>query len=872
MNFSGFTPHEFKMWSSLVEQDGPTALPMGVAAVARNVTFHRSSVRTRDGLQIQFQTPTADQPITGLVSLVNQQSGATTQVPTIFDMAGRLFIESPAGSGTLVQLSPPALVNLPANAQMQAAAAFNRGYLAFSDLKNTPLANAAVYDLQSNALDPYTMRPFGDRWKAGIAYKVGEVITPSTGTAGNGHTYRCTTAGTSQNPGPPTFPTGDSATLTDGTAVFTEQTAHAGTVIDFIPTSFFVLTPFGSGGTFAAGRDVYVGVTIKNGMGESVMSTAVKAITNTVGNDHVHVVIGSAFPAWLSGLIAPFAPTGVEIYAADVATGTPPPATSAFHKFSGGPWALSTAQDITITGTGAAPPVSNGALITAASQGNMCTGTRFMVVLFKNRNGYITGMTEASVQPVSVPTPGAQQLWAGSIPTGPSPQTAARICCFTVAGGASVGDYFYIAANDTVTGVQMTSTVINDNTTTTAVFNFTDIYLTASTKVTSFFRKVQAPPCVDIYFSESLSRMVLTGATGFTGSHLVSLPADPESFYGDTGVVQPGTLDGQATICWREFMGQSYSLKERSAYLITPAPTDPSTWTATKRWEGVGPVGPRAVDVGNKFMCFVHRSGAYVFFGDQPQRISTDIPKTWRSINWDYQHLIWVMIDEESKEVRIGVPLGDATFPSHVLKCNYEESESFDSPIHQITFGDNMGAGIATAFSRKWSVDDISAYVCERVERKVTSLVAGGHAAASGADALTRQSQIMFGSSGPDGTVNAIIPGIFNDNGAGIDCVYETVSIADLMRPQQLGGLSVNAIGYGDLSPSVIIGEGKDPSGKSEIKLLAMPLDVIKFPKAVGARGIGERMRLRFTNGKQRDFWFDLKYADFRTRAIAQSR
>src|SRR5258708_25693774 len=107
------------------------------------------------------------------------------------------------------------------------------------------------------------MRPFGDRWKAGIAYKVGEVITPSTGTTGNGHTYRCTTAGTSQNPGPPTFPTGDSTTLSDGTAVFTEQTAHAGTVIDFIPTSFFTITNIG-GGTYAAGRGISLGGPVNN--------------------------------------------------------------------------------------------------------------------------------------------------------------------------------------------------------------------------------------------------------------------------------------------------------------------------------------------------------------------------------------------------------------------------------------------------------------------------------------------------------------------------------------------------------------------------------------------------------------------------------
>lgn len=871
MNFNGFTPHEFKTWSSLVEQDGPGALPIGVAAVARNVTFHRSSVRTRDGLQIQFQTPTADQPITGLASLINQQAGSTTQTPLIFDMAGRMFIESPAGSGTLVAVTPSSLVNLPANAQMQVAAAYNRGYLAFSDLKNTPLAPAAVYDLPSGTVDPYTMRPFGDRWKAATAYKAGEVVTPSSGTAGNGHTYRCTVSGTSGTT-EPTWPLADGATVTDGSCTWKETTVHANTVIESIPATFYTTARVAGAGTYAAGRDVYIGVTINNGNGESVLSATTKAIANTAANDRVTVTIASAFPSWLSGLSAPFAPVSVNVYAADVATGAAPPAATAFHKIGAGGAALSSTTNVDATGAGAAPPSSNGALITSASQGNICTGTRYMVVLFKDRNGYITGMTEATAQSINAPSPGGQQIWVGNVPTGPSPQTAARVCCFTVAGGSSVGDYFYVPSNDTVNGVQMTSTIINDNTTASATFNFTDIYLTASTKVTSFFRKIQAPPCIDIYFSESLNRMVLSGVTGYAGSHLVSLPADPESFYGDTGVVQPGALDGQATICWREFMGNAYSLKERSGYLITPAPTDPSTWQAIKRWEGVGPVGPRAVDVANKFMCFVHRSGCYVFFGNQPERISTEIPKTWRSINWDYQHLIWVDIDDENKEIRIGVPLGDATFPSHVLKCNYEESEGFDPPVHQISFGDNMGAGVATAFARKWSIDDIGAYVCARVERKIPGLAAGGHSASSGADALTRQSQIMFGASAPDGTVNAVIPGVFNDNGAGIDCVYETASVADLMRPQQLGGLSVNAIGNGDLYPSVIIGEGKDPSGKNEIKLLSMPLDLVKFPKGIGARGTGERLRLRFTNGKQKDFWFDLKFVDFRTRVVAQSR
>src|SRR5947207_2332830 len=461
-----------------------------------------------------------------------------------------------------------------------------------------------------------------------------------------------------------------------------------------------------------------------------------------------------------------------------------------------------------------------------------------MVVLFKNRNGYITGMTEASVIGINIGT-ASKQLQVDQVPVGPA-NTAARVLCFTVSGGSTAGDYFYIPSNDSVTGITITSTVINDNVTTSVTLNFTDVYLLASTKVTSCFRKIQAPACVDIHFSETTQRMSLSGVTGFPSGWLVSLQNDPESFYGDTAVVQAGENDGQRAVVWRDFKGVSFGLKERSGYVIEPNANDPSTWQVTKKWDGVGLCGPRAVDVGSAFMCFVHRSGVYIFLGDTPQRISKEIPKTWHSINWDVAHLIWVQIDEETQEIRIGVPLNDSLVPNAVLKCNYEETTDFSPAIYFSAF---IGREIAAGSSRKWSVDDMPAFLAVRTERK---LVNPDPTTLSSIDPATRQSQILFASSAPDGAVNAIMPGQFHDNGAGIDCIYETVSTQDLMRVNQLGGLSVNATGYGDLSPAAASERKIAQSAGGRIDLTPNRLTDTqdKAPPAVAARRQNERLRL----------------------------
>jgi len=85
-----------------------------------------------------------------------------------------------------------------------------------------------------------------------------------------------------------------------------------------------------------------------------------------------------------------------------------------------------------------------------------------------------------------------------------------------------------------------------------------------------------------------------------------------------------------------------------------------------------------------------------------------------------------------------------------------------------------------------------------------------------------RQSQVLIGSSAPDGTVQMIATGIYNDNGSGIECQYETTSTQDLMEVSMLGGVSINALGEGSMTVSVMVARNSIDSpqpANSEVKL-----------------------------------------------------
>jgi len=646
-----------------------------------------------------------------------------------------------------------------------------------------------------------------------------------------------------------------------------------------------VITRSSGAGTFAAGRDVYVLKTYTNAVGETLPGPA-SSIIDTQSSDAVVVdVVG------LQG----YAVTGVNLYECDVPTGTlfggaefPP-----FDQFAlVGSYAPGATATITASATGGAPPTANttgvaGNIAQDTLQGgpNSTQGYRYMALAYQDQIATISGIVQAAVVGYDVDESG-WELSLFNLPTGPN-YIKNVIASFSVADGSSAGPFAYNPTTLTSDLILMTATTF-PNGTSTATVNFTDDYLTAllanaPTNLTDRIRVIWPQPCIDIFFSKSTNRIFQTGVPGAYSGHWASLAADPESYYGDTSYIAVGNDDGERAMCVREYRGTLYSLRERSGFELDPTTGDPATWNWTQRWQLTGPCGPRAVDVCGQFIIFVHSSGIYKFENDYPELVSKELPRWWNTINWKAAQYIWAAIDVEAHEVRFGFPVGGSTVPNVVLTLNYEEG--WNNPL---LFSRYSGKEITIEQCRKYSVDDIAGFLGGRFYRTIPGQPVPVEGPVDTVEETQRQmiSQFLVASSGPDGTVQAITPGVYNDNGAGIDCQYEGIAVQQMMSLSKLAGININARGYGELNVSFIAGARRitdwtpgDPAPQWLVKLRAIQLELnpTKGLTRMAPSRLNERWRPRFDNGKVADAWFSLKYATifvspmFQARNVAES-
>ena len=663
--------------------------------------------------------------------------------------------------------------------------AFNNFFITLADLL-LPQGPVLVYNSSDSTLYPASDLPFAAPWNPGTKYRVGQIVSPSqfqtfgqTGGQGawvevqTGLVYRCTVAGTSGNAASqPAWPTAYNGTVIDNSVTWQESTPI---FISGMPDPGAPITPTTSvdlGSPIIAGATVYLAATLLNPVGEGINAIAniqgivdptkvLKWTNNTAGPVDLHIVMPAIQPYLLPAgtLGAPFGATGLNLYAFIDPTSSATPSEVIDPSFYAqvNVAALNPGDAVVISAfpTGKQMPQTSTAA-TTATVGNVDTGVRYLTVFGQTQTQYQTGFTNSAPVAVNV-TQSGWPIQCLRLPIGPY-NWQARGVAITVAGASAAGPFTYISQADIESpgfnqpNVEITSTLVENNTDTTALFNFTDTYLPGASNVTNYFDKTQIPPSVDVYFAKTLQRTVFTGAVGYQSGHLFSDIGNPESVRVPGGNFQVSENDGDRTVCYREIRGIGYSFKENSGFEVLTSGGDPSTWVPRQAWGGNGPVGALAIDVGgqddSEFAIWAHRSGVYMFAGQHPQLISREQQDAWETINWNYGHIIKVRIDQVRRLVHILAPINGST----TINCRFVMDYYFGTG-DPVVFVQRRGILVPNVEGRKWSQDDLTfndaLYVPQKSQNAVQQ--AGVNVA----------NQMLFFAA--DGSIKNVVEGQYHD-------------------------------------------------------------------------------------------------------------
>jgi hypothetical protein len=648
-------------------------------------------------------------------------------------------------------------------------------------------------------------------------------------------------------------------------------------------------------GAFPGGRDIWVRLSYSNNLGETPVGPS-NSILNTIANDAVLVT--------LSGVDTLPQLATINVYEADVATGAVEPPINAYALLGSFPvtalvFILQTADGkgpVTVNGTG---PGGNIAADTADGGINATQGYRYAVPAWMNRNETVSGFTPAAASKYIVDEDG-WEIAVFNVPIGPQ-NVIGRLINWTVADGTIDGPFAWVGqvnlqipSVDQVypnsflsDGITIIPTVFLDNITTHGTFNFTDEFLTGSLSVAAggnntTDRLTLGPPpqSVRIDYSVTADALIHAGVAGWTSGLVISLRGDYESYDASGSYLPIRTNSGE--VCWGivEYRNQIYAMRERSGMVVVPGTGMPSTWDVVARWSaakgnGVGPCGPRAFDCNGQFIIFVHRSGLYKYDGENaPDLMSKEIPRQWGSINWAAATTICVSIDDDTHTVRLQVPTGQSTVPNQEFCLSY--LEGWLNPIHFSTFSQRE---ISQEAARRWSFNDVSAYICKRIYRTVPNpppLPLGPDGTSqTGSDFYV--SQLAYAANDQSGLINARTPGRYNDNGAGIDCKYMTQSAADMQKQCKPEGVTISIVGQGAVNVSFLAGRQTLTANKADTKILRCtpmqltPNDEDDFTRRPDRR-ISTYWKVLLDNGAQPDVWFSVKKAIVYVIPVRQAR
>lgn len=207
--------------------------------------------------------------------------------------------------------------------------------------------------------------------------------------------------------------------------------------------------------------------------------------------------------------------------------------------------------------------------------------------------------------------------------------------------------------------------------------NYQDELLIAEqdNEVTQQLSMSPPPAAADVYFVPSLQKYVYT--RGLDSLFLFSQTTDAENIDLQNGSLSVDDNCMSLAICVREARtGEIIAIKEDSGYAVNPSDLSASRWPCPTRWKEHGPPCAAAVGKGTDFLIFPSfwsEAGCYLYKDGSLDWLTKEFQKVWDRVTRSAITSIWTLVDEQEKEIQIGVPLDGATTPSHIIVGSYIE-------------------------------------------------------------------------------------------------------------------------------------------------------------------------------------------------------
>jgi hypothetical protein len=274
---------------------------------------------------------------------------------------------------------------------------------------------------------------------------------------------------------------------------------------------------------------------------------------------------------------------------------------------------------------------------------------------------------------------------------------------------------------------------------------------------------------VDVYGLELFPTLQPYNSTLVRGSYAL----DPESFDQTTGFLIVGADDGLPVRAMFTLLDNKlYMVKETGLYSTADdGANEPNLWAIDIISKTMGTSSAQGVGTAETWAVIAHKTGAYIFWGSEPIKITQEIQPDWDSINWNAAHTIYVVIDTAAKRIHIGAPVGDATTPNVEFVCDYSLCTGPDDiAAHPQAYYSvyNPSRAVSPGKARRWSLWNIS----------------------MNSAALTQRSDgeydLLRGNGVGNGKIYNLVPGQTNDDGATIKSQWQTYYLPGLEDEQAL--------------------------------------------------------------------------------------